>query len=355
MNRAVAAVKDQLHSLYKKAECADHPLLYLFMEITRKCNLHCRHCGSDCSSIVTAPSLTTPSWLTLIDTMADTFRSKPAINLTGGEPLLHEDFPVIVKRLFERNFRWGIVSNGYVLDKPMLDLLTGNGVTSITISLDGTEESHNWLRCNNQSYSRAVAAIRMIALAGIEHSDVVTCVNPLNLDQLDSVAKVLIDNGVKAWRLFRIFPAGRGGVNKELHLSFDATQRLLDWIADRKSLFAKQGLDINLSCEGWLPFAENSRVRDQPFFCRAGINIASILHDGTITGCSNNASQFYEGSVLSDNFAYIWEHGFRKFRKRDWISNSSCGTCCYVKKCQGGSVHLWRDGFEAPAFCYVKR
>ena len=30
----------------------EHPLRQLFWESTLRCNLHCRHCGSDCKSVV---------------------------------------------------------------------------------------------------------------------------------------------------------------------------------------------------------------------------------------------------------------------------------------------------------------
>lgn len=342
-----------LHQLYKKAECKEHPLLYLFLEITRACNLACRHCGSDCSAKTRFAALTTDSWVKILENIAAGFSPGPAIVLTGGEPLLHPGFTQLIRKLRELHFRWGIVSNGYDLDERMLETMLENDIHSITISLDGKEESHNWLRGKGDSYRKAVRAIRAVSASKIACRDVVTCVHPRNSSELDAVAEMLIANGVNAWRLFRIFPAGRAAGNRESQLSINETRRMLDWIGERREGLRKEGLEVNLSCEGWLPFAIDTKVRNQPFFCRAGINIASVLCDGTVTGCSNNSEQFFEGNVLTDSLAYLWKNKFEKFRDRKWVGTSECGKCRDLKRCRGGSIHLWRDNLLKPEFCYM--
>lgn len=353
MNLLPVSVRDYLHQIYKRTECKEHQLLYLFLEITRNCNLTCKHCGSDCSSSKEFNALTTDSWVKIIEDIASSFTPKPAIVLTGGEPLLHPEFKRIIDKLCELNFRWGIVTNGYELDDGTLKTMLSYDIHSITISLDGKEKNHNWLRGKHDSYSKAIQTIYAISKSKIPQRDVVTCVNPRNIYELDDISQVLIENGVCAWRLFRIFPAGRAIRNKELHLSIQETRKMIDWINEKKDSLKKNGLNLSLSCEGWLPFATDVKVRNQPFFCRAGINIASILCDGTITGCSNNSEQFFEGNMLNDNLAYKWKNGFQSFRNRKWVQTSDCRKCADLKKCQGSSIHLWRDGFKKPEFCYM--
>ena len=146
---------------------------------------------------------------------------------------------------------------------------------------------------------------------------------------------------------------GRAKANDELLLSVPQTRKMLEWISDRRRAYRSQGLDLNYSCEGWLPFSIDSRVRSRPFFCRAGINIASILCDGTITGCSNNSSRFFEGNIIEDSFAYVWRNGFEQFRNRDWLKSTRCGSCRHVKECRGSSIHLWRENPRRPEFCYM--
>lgn len=347
-----ARIKNHLHSLYKKRECRDQQLLYLFLEITRKCNLCCKHCGSDCSAKITSRELTTSSWLKILEDIAYSFSPSPTIVLTGGEPILHADIGKITGKIKSLGMTWGLVSNGYCLDKESFESLRENGLHSITLSLDGVQDTHNWLRGKKGSFEKTVNAIRIISKSDIPYKDVVTCVNPKNLEDLDSIAQLLIETNMPSWRLFKIFPAGRAKGNRDLILSAHQSRKMFDWLTERRAPLMKRGLDVNLSCEGWLPFAEDIKMRRQPFFCRAGVNIASILCDGTITGCSNNSDIFFEGNILKDNFAYTWENKFQKFRDRNWVLNAVCGSCSHLKDCQGGSIHLWRDNLSKPESCY---
>jgi radical SAM protein with 4Fe4S-binding SPASM domain len=354
MSLVPLSIKEALHRRYKKAECEDHQLLYLFLEITKQCNLSCRHCGSDCGTQNNFKTLTASSWLKILEELHSAFNPKPVIVLTGGEPLLHPEFEAVMEKLHALRFRWGLVSNGYGLDERVVDLMIVQGLNSITISLDGTRDSHNWLRGKSDSYAGAIRAIKKISRSAIPQKDVVTCVNPRNIHELDDIANELIGMGTHAWRLFRIFPAGRATGRNDLLLSIAETRRMLDWITDNKDGLKKKGLDVNLSCEGWVPFAFDAKLRNRPFFCRAGINIASILCDGAITGCSNNSSLFFEGNILKDNLAFLWQNGFKAFRDRTWVMDSDCGRCGHVEKCQGGSIHLWRDNLKSPEFCYME-
>ncbi len=346
-------LKEKLHRAYKKQELKKHYLQYLFLEITKKCNLNCLHCGSDCSKDIHSPELTTDSWIKIIEYFKDRFSTSVAMVITGGEPLMHPDIIDIASHLHKNQMRWGMVTNGMLLNESMMQKLINTGISSITLSIDGLEENHNWLRNNPKAFEKAINSLKLICQTNIAFKDVVTCVSPKNSNELDKIAQLLLDYGMKEWRLFRIFPSGRAIDNPLLQLSFDQTQTMLQWIKGNKEKYLKKGLNINLSCEGWVPFNLDQKVRDYPFFCRSGINIASILADGTITGCSNNSKGFHVGNILKDNFANLWENKFDIFRERNWLSDTYCASCEHFKTCQGGSIHLWELTQSKPGFCYA--
>jgi radical SAM protein with 4Fe4S-binding SPASM domain len=346
-------LKTLLHRGYKYLERREHRLWYLFLEITRRCNLSCLHCGSDCRSESSASHLDTAHWLEIIAYMRRHFGRQLAFIITGGEPLLHPDLDVIGKTIFRAGMRWGMVSNGYALSATRLQQLEASGIYSLTLSLDGPRDAHNWLRNRPDAFDRAIQALTVIGQSAIPFRDVVTCVYPGNLAALNETAQLLLQARIPSWRLFRIFPSGRAAANADLLLSQAQTQQMLAWIAENRAHYRRQGLEIQASCEGWLPLAQDLRVRNQPFFCRAGINVASILCDGTITGCSNNHSSFYEGNIQRDDFHTLWQNGFQKYRDRGWIQATSCGQCRYFRDCQGGSIHLWKFQDNEPAFCYL--
>lgn len=346
-------LKEQIHLKYKRMERDEASLLYLFLEITRKCNLKCRHCGSDCKSEYSAEELTSDSWLKIIDDIYLKFKPAPTIVITGGEALLHEDFFKIIDKINSYKMRWGLVSNGYLLDKETIEKLQDKNIYSITVSLDGLEINHNWLRCKKDSYSKTLSALHYLSKCKIPLKDVVTCVNPLNLKELIQISDILLKNKINYWRLFRIFPAGRAKENKELQLNVEETKEMIEWVKKNRKDLCVKGLDVSLSCEGWLPYKVDKKVRNQPFFCRAGINIASILCDGTVTGCSNNHKRFFEGNVLKNSFSYLWKNEFKKFRNREWVKETTCFQCKDYKFCEGSSIHLWRDNLKKPEFCYM--
>ncbi len=343
----------KIHRLYKYLETRDHELRYLFLEITKRCNLRCRHCGSDCCSSISAKELTTDSWLKIIDYVKDTFGQNVAFIITGGEPLIHPELERIGKHITMNNMRWGIVTNGMSLTEKKLGNLIDIGIYSVTVSYDGNKKSHNYLRGVYNAHERASAAVRLIAKSSIEMKDVVTCVYPQNLEELDEIADFFLQYGITAWRLFRIFPNGRAADNPELLMDHEQTWRMLNWISEKKDYYKNKGLYINASCEGWIPFNIDRKVRDMPFFCRAGINIAAILSDGTITGCTNNHTAFHQGSIITESFSNIWENKFSDYRTREWIKDTGCARCKYIKNCQGGSLHLWKSKTRNPEFCYM--
>jgi hypothetical protein len=98
------------------------------------------------------------------------------IAITGGEPLLRKDLALCGKTLREQGFRWGIVTNGYDYAPDMHARLLAAGMGTITLSLDGLENAHNWLRANKKSFENAVKALGLIVSSKGLAYDVVPCV-----------------------------------------------------------------------------------------------------------------------------------------------------------------------------------
>lgn len=64
---------------------------------------------------------------------------------------MREDLEEVGLELYRRGYPWGIVSNGLYLTGRRLERLMAAGLHSITISLDGFEQEHNWLRGHPES------------------------------------------------------------------------------------------------------------------------------------------------------------------------------------------------------------
>ena len=272
------------------------------------------------------------------------------IVFTGGEALVRKDLEQAGWELYKLGFPWGIVTNGYLLTKERLDSLLRAGMRSCTVSLDGLKDSHNWLRQNDLSYDRAINAIRMLPQTDLEY-DVMTCVNNRNFDELLQIKQLLIDCGVRNWRIATIFPVGRAADNPGLQLPDDKFKAVFDFIEETR----KEGkIRANYGCEGFLGDYE-SRVRDNLFFCRAGINIGSILVDGSISACPDLRDRFIQGNIYKDNFADVWQNKYQIMRDRSWTKTGICKDCEFFSHCEGNGLHLRNTENNEVAFCHLKR
>jgi radical SAM enzyme (rSAM/lipoprotein system) len=351
-SRAARAFGRLLRPLYRKLETTAHPLRYLFLEITQRCNLRCRHCGSDCGRAARLDELTGKDWLAFLGYLGRNFeRRELVLVVTGGEPFCHPEFDRLLGGFRDCGIPWGMVTNGWALNPKNVRRLLDAGITTITVSLDGLRESHDWLRGVPGSYERALAGIRLLAEAQPRLFDVVTCVSPRNIGELPRVLEVLREAGVRDWRLFSIFPKGRAKGNDELLLPPEGFRALLDFIRRKRVELRGSGFHLRFSCEGYLPREVDRAVRDEPYFCRAGINIGSVLCDGAIGACPNITRGLIQGNIRTDDFKTVWEEKFGPFRDRSWMRKGPCVSCGEWKRCLGNSLHLWDDGAQRVAFC----
>lgn len=342
----------KLFAQYKKNESRIHQLNYIFWECTLRCNLSCKHCGSDCLKDASVKDMPVADFLKAIDEVAGIVNpNKTTIVFTGGEALVRKDIETAGAALYQKGFPWGIVTNGLLLDKKRLDSLVDAGMRSITVSLDGLAESHNWLRGNPNSFSKATEAILLLKDIPDLRYDVVTCINRRNFAELSRIKDLLISLGVKEWRIFTIFPIGRAKENQDLYLLPKEFKGLFEFMKTTR----KEGLiRLNYGCEGFLGEYENE-VREGFFFCRAGINAASVLADGSISACPSLRDNFIQGNIYTDNFADVWNSRFQKYRDRSWTKTGPCTDCEFYTYCEGNGLHLRNEKTGELLFCHLER
>ena len=328
-----------------------HELKTLFWECTLRCNLSCQHCGSDCRSISNQPDMPVADFLKVIDQITPHVNpNRTMIIFTGGEALLRKDLEICGADLYLRGFPWGIVSNGMALTAERLKSLLAAGMHSITISIDGFEDAHNWLRNHPKSYSNAFNAVKLLTEVKDIAWDIVTCVNKKNIQSLPDFKEHLIQSGVKNWRIFTIFPVGRAAELPELQLSNEEFTHVLNFIRDTR---IENRIHLSYGCEGFLGNYEQE-VRDHFYTCHAGINVASVLADGSISACPSIRSNFHQGNIYKDDFMEVWNNRFEQFRNRDWARKGKCADCSMFRYCEGNGMHL-QDNDGNLLVCHYNR
>ncbi|MDR2145984.1 MAG: TIGR04133 family radical SAM/SPASM protein [Tannerella sp.] len=328
-----------------------HELDTIFWECTLRCNLSCLHCGSDCRTIANQPDMPIADFLDVIDKSTPQLNpNKTLIIFTGGEALVRNDIEICGLELYKRGFPWGIVTNGLLLTEKRLDSLLRAGMHSMTVSLDGFEEAHNWLRNNKLSYEKALNAVKMLTKTDEIKWDVVTCVNQKSITQLAQFKDFLIEIGVKDWRIFTIFPVGRAAEHQEFQLSNKDFTYVLDFIKDTR----KEGkIHLSYGCEGFLGNYE-MEVRDHFYECRAGVTVASVLADGSISACPSIRYNYQQGNIYKDDFMTVWNEKFQPFRNREWAKKGVCTDCSMFRYCEGNGMHLHNDDGDL-LFCHYHR
>ncbi len=359
------SLKHFLFRIYRKAVIKNHILDYLFWECTLRCNLNCLHCGSDCLKQSQIMDMPAEDFIKVLDDIkANNPAKRMTVCITGGEPLLRNDLEKVGLEIVKRGYNWGIVTNGTLLTPERFISLINAGMTSISFSIDGFEKEHTYLRVNPQSYKHVCKAIQIAVAFQQKYGnrlvfDVITCANRQNLDILPQLRDDLIERGVKHWRIFSIFPEGRAGQN-DLSLTKEEYKKLMDFIVETRQYKDEKGrsIHLNYSCEGWLGKYE-LKARDYFFFCRGGINVGSVMCDGSIGAClSVRGKDFIQGNIYhkengqaSISFMDVWNTKFQNMREREWAKIGKCKKCRQWKNCLGNGLHLHHSMECEPAHC----
>ncbi len=345
--------KKTLLPQYQKYIRKLHELNYIFFELTNKCNLNCLHCGSDCVRDPKVPDLPVKSIIKVLEEIKTKFDPhKTTVVLSGGEPLVYPELFSLGKKIYDLEFPWGMVTNGFGWSEKKVYLAQETGLRSITISLDGLEEDHDWLRGRKTSFQKAVKAIKLFVKNPFYQAmDVISCVNKRTIKKLDELYQYIVDLGVKQWRLFMISPIGRAVETPELFLNADEFKYLMDKVLEFKE---KNEIRVNYSESGYLGPKYEHHVRDHNYFCLAGISVAGIMVNGDILACPNIDRRFKQGNIHEDSFLDVWENKYQEFRNRNWMKTGECKNCKDWNLCQGNSFHLWDLDHNCPKICHIK-
>ena len=329
----------------------EHPLKQLFWECTLRCDLKCRHCGSDCKMKSESNDMPKEDFLRVLDGIAAKMDPhKVFVIVSGGEPLMRHDIEDCGRAIYKKGFPWGMVTNALHLTPQRWQGLLRAGIHSMAISLDGLEEDHNWMRGNEQSFKMVSQAIDMLVATEGFVFDIVTCVNRRNYTKLDEIKEFLISKGVKRWRLFTVFPVGRAALDPNMQLTNEAFRGVFNFI---KKVRKEGRIRADYGCEGFLGNYEGE-VRSRLFSCQAGVTVGSVMADGSIAACASIRADYNQGNIYEDDFMEVWENRYHPYRNHEWMKKDECANCKYFRYCLGNGMHL-RDGDGKLLFCHLQR
>ena len=346
-----ALKRSQLESVARHREDLKQSprLRWLFFEITDRCNLRCRHCGSSC---------TTEGQALTIDDVERTLKTvqqspyKPTICLTGGEPMMHPDFFGIACHVKEMGFNWGMTTNATLIDDIAAEKLRKAGMSTVSVSLDGMEKSHDSRRQKEGAWRLALRGIESLQKAGFE-PQVTTVLHQGNFDELEPMYKLLRGMGITSWRPINVEPIGRACESSDLLLTADQFRQLLSYISEKR-FDPDNPMEVTFGCSHYLGVEYERMVRDHYFLCGAGILTASVRSNGDICACLDieNRPELVQGNIHKDDFMEVWLNRFEVFRGDRTAICSKCAECPERFICGGDSTHTWDFGKNEPLMCY---
>jgi radical SAM protein with 4Fe4S-binding SPASM domain len=329
---------------------AEHPLEYLFLEVTRACNLACAYCGSSCGPKTQRTELSIDEWLGVVRQIATDFDARSImVAVTGGEPLLKPDIFCLFTELNTLGYPYGMVTNGCLLDAAMAGRLVEAGMGSISLSMDAPPELNDRLRGAGTSASvrRAIEALRGAGYAG--KLEIISTVTTPAVARLDEMRELVSSLGVPLWRVAPVMPIGRAARRPDLVPGPGEIRQILEFVLRARTDGAR--LRPEMSEEGYVGNRFEGNVRPYLCQCRAGITIGGVLSDGRIGACPELGDAFVQGRVQEDRFSRVWRERYQVLRDRSWTRRGQCASCEHFPRCEGGALHLYESPQAEPLRC----
>ena len=195
----------------------EHSPLIAFYELTRACDLVCKHCRASAQSLANPFELSTEKSRQLIDQLSE-FPRPPALVLTGGDPLKRGDIYDLVRYAVRRRIEVAVTPSATPLVTcDALARLRDAGIARLAVSLDGADSAtHDRIRGVSGSYKRTweiIADARSLAIP----LQVNTVLGPDNADQIERLADQLDHRGIVLWSVFFLVPVGRAAHARRLN------------------------------------------------------------------------------------------------------------------------------------------
>ena len=305
-------------------------------EITLSCNINCLHCGSNANINKRPKELTTGEALDLIEQLADLGCER--VVLSGGEPFMRKDWPALAQRITHFGITCNAISNGFIVNDDVIDLLKESGISYLGFSLDGANaETHDYIRGHQGVYDHLMWVFDRLKQRGFKVS-VVSTIHKGNIDQLEGIRDILLDHSVDVWQIQTANIRGR--MPKEWAITDKDFYRVAKFVADNKKAYEDLIMITEADCTGYFSKLTPFMGIKHWTGCSAGINTIGIESDGSIKGCLSMQEESYiEGNIREKSLKEIWTNpdGF-KYNRRFELSDLKgiCADCKYGSVCRGG-------------------
>jgi AdoMet-dependent heme synthase len=326
------------------------PPLRVYWELTRACDLACRHCRAEAQPARGPDELTTAECLQVLRDLAAIGTPLPHVIFTGGDPLKRPDLFDLVREAVRLGLGVSVAPSATMsLSRQTIHALKTAGVEAMSLSLDGsTSARHDGIRGVLGCFGWTLAAAEHVVAADIP-LQINTLVTQETAGDLEAIAEVVARVGAARWSLFFLIAVGRGRVLTAL--TAVETETTLVWLARRSGSwpFATTTTEAphyrrivvqQLRAAGWsiedirrAPIARGFGVRD-------GSGIMFIAANGDVT--PSGFLPMVAGNVRQASAMTLYrDDGFFQALRRPQGFRGRCGVCEFHALCGGSRARAW--------------
>ncbi|QGF25229.1 TIGR04053 family radical SAM/SPASM domain-containing protein [Raineyella fluvialis] len=223
-----AAHPGVVRTLHHDAGERPHVLVW---EVTRACQLACRHCRADAFTRPDPRQLTTAEGKALLDDFASYGTPRPIVILSGGDAFERPDLEELIA--YGTSIGLPIALSPSVtplLTDERLASVRSAGVKAFSLSLDGaTAATHDSFRGIEGTFDATLEAAKLVVKHGFRFQ-VNTTICRNNLDELPGILQTVMGMGAHLWYLLFLVPMGRGSDLEGL--SPEEMEDVMHWLHD---------------------------------------------------------------------------------------------------------------------------
>lgn len=318
---------------------AEHRVIKAQLELTYRCNLHCRHCYTDPynGKDFFPRELTRSEIERLLDDMQQI--GIIWLNLTGGDIFMHPDFFEIYESAYRRGFLLQLYTNGTLFTKATIERLQRIPPFTIDISCHSVdEEPFDWFTQVPGSFRAFVRGLDMLKDSGLPFTLKTKAMN-WNRDEMPAIRRFVESFGQKFGFTTSLSPRLNG---------------------DLSSLTYRVAPNDVIALHGVQPAADGDEERcglstdlltpatDRLFRCGCGTDTIHINAWGELGTCTLQYE--HRVSLREHALSEAIDSLFRDVRAMRYRSESPCRTCDIHSFCDKtpSDARRERDNAEAP-------
>lgn len=297
------------------------PPLWLLLELTYRCPLHCVFCYNPTDFAGVGRELETEEWLRVLAQAREL--GAVQLGLSGGEPLAREDLETIVAAAHRLGFYTNLITSGVGLTEPRLRALKEAGLDHIQLSFqDSTRRMNDFLSSTRtfELKSRVAALIKQYRYPMVLN----VVLHRLNIDHVEEILGMAERMGAEYVELANTQYYGWAWRNRaqllpsraQLRHAEEVTARFRERVGSRMRVF----------------FVVPDYFETRPKPCMSGLGrvFLGIAPDGIALPCQ--AARMLPGltfpSVREASIRSIWydSPAFNRYRGEDWM-REPCRSC----------------------------